>query len=203
MLPPEKWGAWARASGECVRSIPGVFGLTDTSHPAEPPYFYHCVRCVTSILEKSPPPKPWLRRDQGLCIRCGEPAAPVNVIRIPAAACALAEELGITLARLNTKKFCSRCNPFDKSWCRGGPARAVKRGDASSLPVAAVSPRAAGVDIARGVARAGKNRSQPSETRLLWSASLSDLAGKKPEFPRRCGSKRKGYLLRRSLRRWT
>ena len=126
VLPPEEWGAWARASGECVRSIPGVFGLTDTSHPAELPYFYHCVRCATSILEKSPPPKPWPRRDQGLCIRCGEPAAPVNVIRIPAAACALAEELGITVARLNTKRFCSRCNPFDKSWCRGRTCQSSK-----------------------------------------------------------------------------
>ena len=127
VLPPEEWGAWARASGECVRSTPGVFGLTDTSHPAEPPYFYHCVRCVTSILEKAPPPKPWLRRDQGLCVRCGEPAAPVDVIRIPAAACALAEELGITVARLNTKKFCFRCNPFDKPWCKGILCRRRKR----------------------------------------------------------------------------
>ena len=127
VLPPEEWGAWARASGECVRSIPGVFGLTDTSHPAEPPYFYHCVRCVTSILEKAPPPKPWPRRDQGLCVRCGEPAAPVNVVRIPAAACALAEELGITVARLNTKKFCSRCNPFDKAKCNGTLCRGRKQ----------------------------------------------------------------------------
>ena len=118
-LPSEEWGAWAQG-GDCSRGTPAVWGLPDTGHPAEAPFFFHCLSCIAAVHRGSPPPALNDRRDKGLCIRCGEPAEHLrDRMFTPSAACQQAEAKGITVARLSTRKFCAECDPFSKPMCRG------------------------------------------------------------------------------------
>ena len=117
VLPPEEWGAWAQG-GDCSRGTPAAWGLQDTGHPAERPFFFHCLSCIAAVYRGGPPPKPDSQRDKGLCIRCGEPAERLrDRVFTPSAACQQAEAKGITVARLSTRKFCASCDPSRLPWC--------------------------------------------------------------------------------------
>ena len=116
-LPPEEWGAWAQG-GDCSRGTPAAWGLQDTGHPAERPFFFHCLSCIAAVRRGGHPPKPDSRRDKGLCIRCGEPAERLrDRVFTPSAACQQAEAKGITVARLSARKFCASCDPYRLPWC--------------------------------------------------------------------------------------
>ena len=118
VLPSEEWGAWAQG-GDCSRGTPAVWGLPDTGHPSEPPFFFHCLSCIAAVHRGAPPPKPGERRDKGLCIRCGEPAEHLRDRRFtPSAACQQAEAKGITVARLSTRKWCAACDPHSLPFCQ-------------------------------------------------------------------------------------
>ncbi len=118
VLPSEEWGAWAQG-GDCSRGTPAVWGLPDTGHPSEPPFFFHCLSCLAAVHRGAPPPKPDERRDKGLCIRCGEPAEYLRDRRFtPSAACQQAEAKGITVARLSTRKWCAACDPHSLPFCQ-------------------------------------------------------------------------------------
>ena len=122
-LPPDEWGPWEQG-GECSRGTPGVFGLQDTSHPSEPPNFFHCQRCLSAVHNGATIPNPSLRRDTGRCVSCGEPAELLRDRRFtPSAACQQAEAKGITVARLSTRKFCAACDPYRLPFCKARPAR--------------------------------------------------------------------------------
>ena len=118
-LTPDKWGPWA-SGGSCSRGTPGVFGFEDSRHPSGEPYFFHCPACIEIERRASPLPKPNVPRDLGLCVKCWKPAAlDRKVVRLDIVACRQAEARGVTVARLNTRQHCSKCDPRDRPLCRG------------------------------------------------------------------------------------
>ena len=128
-LSPDKWGPWALASGGCCKGTPPTWGLDNTLHPAEAPYFFHCLSCI-EIERRSSTPKPHPRRDMGLCIKCGQPAERVTKwLRLDIVACRQAETEGTTVAHLGSRKYCAGCDPYTKPFCHGMECnRAVKEG---------------------------------------------------------------------------
>lgn len=134
LLPQEEWGPWTQG-GSCSRGIPPVFGFQSTLHQSEPPYFFHCNRCMDAIRAAQPAPPPHPRRDLGLCITCGKPAAPLDrIVRVDAAAAQLAEERGVTIARVSTKRYCANCSPKRLPWCRSTVCAKTK-GRHKALPL--------------------------------------------------------------------
>ena len=114
---PDERGPWEERM--CARGSPGVFGLENTRHRSEPPHFYHCVPCLKAVRRTAPSSKPWDQRDQGLCVKCGEPAQPnKRVVLLDNAAARQAEALGITIARLSTSKWCVACDPHRLPFCK-------------------------------------------------------------------------------------
>ena len=128
-LPQEEWGAWTQG-GSCVSGFPGE------EHPAEPPFFFHCVSQMARIREKFPAPSAHHERDHGLCAHCKGPAElDRKVVRNASVTCAEAERIGITPARLSTRKFCAACDPWANPFCTwkrcreaGRKVRALPRG---------------------------------------------------------------------------
>lgn len=116
VLSPKERGPWTE-EGACSRGIPPVFGLPDTQHDAEPPYFYHCRSCLKGV-QKGGVLAPHPARDKGLCIQCGEPAElDRRVVRGDRSAAQQAESQGLTVARLSTRQWCRNCDPHRRPWC--------------------------------------------------------------------------------------
>ena len=110
-------GPWTEGR-KCVRGSPAVLGNeTETLHDAEPPWFYHCGSCMSSI-RNGTVTRPDIRRDNGLCIKCEEPAEyNKKYVRADSRSAMEAEAQDVTIARLNTRKFCKACDPFSKPYC--------------------------------------------------------------------------------------
>ena len=114
----DDWGPWV-SQGECSRGSPGVFGAKDTGHAAEPPYFFHCRSCISVVHADMKIPSPNAARDQGLCLRCGQPAELDRiVVRMGAVAAQQAESRGVTIARLSTRTHCRSCDPYGLPFCK-------------------------------------------------------------------------------------
>ena len=110
-LPKEEWGPWAEGV-TCVRGFPG------DNHPVEEPHFFYCRHHMDVLRSQHPVPRPHKERDLGLCVKCKEPAEPDrSIVRLPTVACVEAEKLGITVARLSTRKFCDTCDPWANPFC--------------------------------------------------------------------------------------
>lgn len=106
-LAPDDRGPWEDGKS-CIRSLPRE------PHKAELPYFFHCHRCMEGIRRVSIV-KPHPRRDLGLCMRCGRKAEDVrDVVRGDPVAAAIAENRGITIARLGTRARCKACDALRK-----------------------------------------------------------------------------------------
>ena len=120
-LPPEEWGPWAQG-GTCVRAPIG------DHHPIEAPHFFYCQRHMAVLREQHPAPAANADRDAGLCVRCKGPAERHRkVVRVDPVACAEAERLGITVARLSTRKFCASCDPWAAPFCQTAACKAAGR----------------------------------------------------------------------------
>ena len=125
-LPREEWGPWAEGV-TCVRGFPG------DNHSVEEPHFFYCRHHMEVLRSQHPAPRPHKERDLGLCVKCKEPAEPDrNIVRLPTVACVEAEKLGITVARLSTRKFCANCDPWANplcnwKWCKDGLHPGKKR----------------------------------------------------------------------------
>ena len=129
LLSADQWGPW-KDNLNCLQStpIPGIVpaGL----HPAEPPFFFFCRAHLEQIRSKRGTTRPWLARDQGLCVSCGEPAERKPVTMAAPVACVEAERTGSTVARLMTKSYCAKCNPYNVAnlpLCRGRACRETGR----------------------------------------------------------------------------
>ena len=120
-------GPWSQSSS-CARGTPPVYGLDDTRHPSEPPYFFHCVSCIEINRSAERPRRPNQNRDHGLCVKCGERSALSEMVHsIPKVIARTAEANGVTFARLCTRMFCASCDPYSLPMCTARVCGNVKR----------------------------------------------------------------------------
>lgn len=109
-LPPTKrQGIGFFSCAQCRKQIEREGGITQAGH-----------RRTLSYLKTTD-----ARRDRGLCAKCGGPAPPHDAVPSGDAARALAELLNSTVARLSTRRYCSRCEPHERPYCRRHPSRRV------------------------------------------------------------------------------
>ena len=121
-IPPHERGPW-RDNLNCRQSTPIPDVLPAGPHPAEAPYFFHCVAHLEAIRRTHGAAKPLPSRDQGLCISCRQPADRLPVTMGAAVVCAKAERDNSTVARLSTARYCGNCKPVRKPPCRGRTCR--------------------------------------------------------------------------------
>lgn len=125
LLPADQRGPW-RDNLNCrqLSLLPGL--VPAGTHPAEPPHFFHCRAHLEAIRRTHGTTRPWAKRDQGLCVACGEPAERKPVTMAAPVACVRAERDGATVARLMTYGYCWGCNPRNPDnlpLCRGRVCR--------------------------------------------------------------------------------
>ena len=129
LLLPEQRGPW-KDNRNCLQSAPVPNLVPSGPHPAEPPYFFHCRAHLEAIRRTRGTRRPWVARDHGLCVTCGEPAERKPVTIAGPVACVAAERAGSTVARLMTKSRCRSCNPRNPDnfpRCRGRVCRETGR----------------------------------------------------------------------------
>ena len=124
LIPPEQRGPWREA--RCIMYNPLVTEGDLAFHDSEAPHFFYCKAQLANVRNRRGATKPWAARDQGLCIRCHEPAERTPVTMSAPVACVEAERRNTTVARLLTKRHCRGCNPGNPEnlpLCRGRVCR--------------------------------------------------------------------------------
>ena len=117
-ISPADRGPWENDHRCQVRDVD-----TNETHPADPPYFFHCQRHLQRIRTRQTFVVPEKNRDQGRCIACGKPSPSHPLTMAARVACVEAERSNSTYARISTRKYCQRCEKRNHTKCRGRKCR--------------------------------------------------------------------------------
>ena len=117
-LSPDDRGPWENDHRCQVRDVD-----TNETHPAGPPYFFHCQRHLDQIRNRRDIVVPQTDRDGGNCIACSKPCPRHPVTMAARVACVQAEQTNSTYARFSTRKYCQRCEERNHTRCRGTDCR--------------------------------------------------------------------------------
>ena len=113
-LPPEERGGW-ESDRTCQIREPGK----KETHPAKAPYFFHCLKHLQQARGLRIQVQPRDRRDRGECAMCGKEADRLPVTMTDRVACVEAERTNSTVARLSSRRFCTRCENMRGAVCEG------------------------------------------------------------------------------------